>query len=157
MRRPTGTLTSLPGVAKSSQPNGTISGRCQESNVMNYEYPGDVDRMAVEGREEEIPLFPVAFYAARYEVRLNGLCSSSERLISKSWVYAKLGVLMKLWRSFPSWRACLTVEALRLTLIALMTSSSASPGWSAPGFRQLGTMSRRGRHEAPGAPDLCGR
>lgn len=65
MRWPTSTLTSLPGVAKSSQPNGTISGRCQESNVMNYEYPGDVYRMAMEGREKKIPLLPVAFYAAR--------------------------------------------------------------------------------------------
>lgn len=44
---PTSTLTPLPGVPNSSQPVGTISGRCQESKMMNYEYPGDVDRIPI--------------------------------------------------------------------------------------------------------------
>lgn len=48
------------------------------------------------------------------------------------------------------------MEAMGLTLIALMTSSSASTGWAAPGFRQLGTMSRRGRHEADGCSAYLG-
>lgn len=43
-----------------------------------------------------------------------------------------------------------------LTPIALMTSSSASTGWAAPGFRQLGTMSQRGRHEADGCSAYLG-
>lgn len=42
----------LPGVVDSSRPVGTISGRCQESKMMNYEYPGDVDRTPALGREK---------------------------------------------------------------------------------------------------------
>lgn len=48
------------------------------------------------------------------------------------------------------------MEAMGLTLIALMTSSSASTGWAAPGFRQLGTLSRRGRHEDDGCSAYLG-
>lgn len=57
---------------------------------MNYEYPGDVDRMAVEGGGGKIPLFSVAFYAARNDVGLKALSSSSERLISNLCVLVKL-------------------------------------------------------------------
>lgn len=60
-RRPTSTLTPLPGVANSSQAVGTISGRCQESKMMNYEYTGDVDWIAVLG-ERRVLLCPPLFF-----------------------------------------------------------------------------------------------
>lgn len=55
-----------------------------------------------------------------------------------------------------SWRGCLAVYGLCLTVIAVMTSSSPSPGWSAQGLRQLGMMSQRGQHEPLSAQHLHG-
>lgn len=86
---------------------------------MNYEYPGDVDRMAVEGRKK---------------------ASQCPNEVVEEFCCAAVGG-----------PAC----PLRLTLMALTTSCSAFLGWSAPGFRHLGTMSPRGRHEAPGVQDYC--
>lgn len=55
-----------------------------------------------------------------------------------------------------SWRGCLGVQGLCLTVIAVMTSSPSSPGWSTQGLRQLEMMSQRGQHEPLSAQHLHG-
>lgn len=97
---PTSTLTLLPGVANSSQPDGTISGRCQESKMMNYEYPGDVDRIPALG-EKKISFFSVPF-----------LGSQISRQILKECVVV-----------WSDWFLCLVINGVRLKLGVLVKSS----------------------------------
>lgn len=151
---PTGTLTPLPGVTNSSQPTSTISGRCHESKMMNYEYPGDVDRISAL-RENGPLFFPLCHFGQpnkQTESVGGGLISTRPF----KWGPTEIGCFSEVFKDFMSWRGCLAEWWTCLSVIALMTSSSPSCGWSTQGPRQLGTMSRRGQHEPLTAQHLHG-
>lgn len=138
---PTSTLTPLPGVANSSQAVGTISGRCQESKMMNYEYPGDVDGIPVLGGEN-IPFFPSSISgqhksADRFR---KSVLSSLEWLISircYKWGPTEIGCFSEVVKDFMHWRACLAVWGLRMAAIEVMTSSFPSLGGQLKGSESL--------------------
>lgn len=110
---PTSTLTLLPGVANSSQPDGTISGRCQESKMMNYEYPGDVDRIpALGGKKRFLFFFCAIFGQPNKQTDSEGVCSGLEWLISMpryKWGPTEIGCFSEVVKDFMCWRACLAV------------------------------------------------